>query len=97
MPELFLVSGTRIDSQYFLSEALDLLKRVKSRDELSEDEIVMLALTAAQAALAKHIEPGNHTAEQTLNTILRILDNEHVVQATLKKLHKIGRRPALLP
>jgi len=44
-----------------------------------EDEILMLALTAAQAALAKHVQPGNHDAEETLNTILRVLDHDKVV------------------
>ena len=87
----------QIGKQYFLPEALELIKRVKHRDELSDDEIVMLALTAAQAALAKHLEPGNRDAEETLNSILRILDHEDVVQATLHKLHRLLRRPALLP
>jgi hypothetical protein len=57
--------------------------------DLSEDEILMLALTAAQAALAKHIEPGNRDAEETLNTILGVLDHDTVVQAEIRKLHAI--------
>ena len=84
----------RIGKQYFLPEALELIQRVKHRSELSNDEIVMLALTAAQAALAKHVEPGNRDAEETLNTILRIIDHDEVVQATLRRLHKLLRQPA---
>ena len=49
----------------------------------------MLALTAAQAALAKHIEPGNRDAEETLNTILGVLDHDTVLQAEIRKLHAI--------
>jgi len=48
----------------------------------------MRALVAAQAALAKHVEPGHATAEETINTILAILDYQEVVQAVLRKLQK---------
>jgi hypothetical protein len=43
--------------------------------------IVMLALTAGQAALAKHAEPGNRSAAETIETILGILDHREVVHA----------------
>ena len=58
---------------------------------LADDEIVMLALTAGQAALAKYVEPGNRSAEETIETILGILDHQKVVQATLHKLHSVLR------
>ena len=54
----------------------------------------MLPLTAAQAALAKHIEPGNRSAEETLDRIMAIIDHEEVVQATVHKLHQMLRKPA---
>jgi hypothetical protein len=91
----------RIGAEYFTPEALELCQSLKGRkaSELSDDEVLMLALTAAQAALAKHVEPGNREAEETLDTILSVLDHDAVVQAELRKLHKmqLGRvldRPA---
>jgi hypothetical protein len=79
----------RIGPQYFTPEALELCRSLKSRkaSELSDDEVLMLALTAAQAALAKHVEPGNRDAEETLHTILSVLDHDTVVQTELRKLH----------
>ena len=80
-----------IGEKYFMPEALALCRSLKGRRaaDLSEDEILMLALTAAQAALAKHVTPGNRDAEQTLNTILGVLDYDTVVQAEIRKLHAI--------
>jgi hypothetical protein len=49
----------------------------------------MLAFTAAQAALVKHVEPGNQDAEETLNTILSVLDHDTIVQAEMRKLHAL--------
>jgi hypothetical protein len=46
-----------IGEKYFIPEALALCRSLQGRRaaDLSEDEILMLALTAAQAALAKHV------------------------------------------
>jgi hypothetical protein len=49
----------------------------------------MLAITAAQAALAKYVEPGDGSCDRTLDTILGILDHGEVVQATINKLHRM--------
>jgi hypothetical protein len=78
-----------IGERYFIPEALALCRSLQGRRaaDLSEDEILMLALTAAQAALAKHVTPGNRDAEKTLNTILGVLDHDTVVQAEIRKLH----------
>ena len=89
------LSRPAIKAEYFLPEALELIKRVRSKSELSDDETIMLALTAAQAALAKHVEPGNTTAHETLETILKLLDHDEVVQATLHKLHHLRRADAI--
>jgi hypothetical protein len=80
-----------IGAEYFTPESLELCQSLKGRQvsDLSDDEILMLALTAAQAALAKHIEPGNKDAEDTLNTILSVLDHHEVVQAEMRKLHRM--------
>ena len=80
----------KIGEKYFVPEALELCRSLKGRKaaDLSEDEILMLALTAAQAALAKHIEPGNRDAAKTLHTILAVLDHDTVIQAEIRKLHQ---------
>jgi hypothetical protein len=85
----------RIGAEYFTPEALDLCRSLKGRkvSDLSDDEILLLAVTAAQAALAKHVEPGNRDAEETLDTILSVLDHETIVQAELRKLHSLRRLP----
>jgi hypothetical protein len=74
-----------------MPEALELCGNLKDRhiSDLSDDEILMLAFTAAQAALLKHVEPGNHDAEETLNTILSVLDHDTIVQAEMRKLHAL--------
>jgi hypothetical protein len=83
-----------IGAEYFLPEALELCRKIKDKtvSELTDDEIVMLALTAGQAALAKYVEPGNRSAEETIEAILGILDHGKVVQATLHKLHTVLRQ-----
>jgi hypothetical protein len=84
----------RIGAEYFMPEALELCRSLKGRkaSDLSDDEVLMLALTAAQAALMKHVEPGNRDAEETLNTILGVLDHDNVVQAEMRKLHALLKR-----
>jgi hypothetical protein len=78
-----------------MPEALELCKRLKGKkvSDLSDDEVILLAITAGQAALAKYIQPGDRSCDKTLSTILSILDHREVVQATLSKLHKmLGRK-----
>ena len=84
----------RIGAEYFTPEALELCRGLKDRkaSELSDDEVLMLALTAAQAALVKHVEPGDQDAEETLNTILAVLDHDKIVQAEMRKLHGLLKR-----
>jgi hypothetical protein len=81
----------RSGAEYFMPEAVELCRSFKGRQvsDLSDDEILMLAFTAAQAALVKHVEPGNQDAEEILNTILSVLDHETIVQAEMRKLHAL--------
>jgi hypothetical protein len=78
---------------YLSPEARELVKTLEGRQlsELSDDEIILLAVTVAQAALAKYVEPGDRSCEHTIETILGILDHREVVQATLNKLHRTLR------
>lgn len=51
------------------------------KSELSDEETVMLAMVAAQAALARYWHPGDRSAEEALDTIGRVLDHSDVVAA----------------
>jgi hypothetical protein len=72
--------------RYFTPEARRLCARVKHKSELSDDETLMLAMAAAQAALARYWHPGERSAEQALDTIGAILDHEDVVGALNRKM-----------
>src|SRR3954454_23822622 len=78
---------------YLSPEARELVKTLQGRQisDLSDDEIILLAVTVAQAALAKYVEPGDRSCDHALDTILGILDHREVVQATLNKLHRTLR------
>jgi hypothetical protein len=74
------------EDDYFTPEARALCARVKHKSELTEDETVMLAMAAAQAALAKYFHPGARSAEEALNAIGAILDHQDVVAALQRKM-----------
>ena len=78
---------------YLSPEARELVKTLEGRQlsDLSDDEIILLAVTVAQAALAKYVEPGDRSCDHTIETVLGILDHREVVQATLNKLHRTLR------
>jgi hypothetical protein len=68
--------------EYFTPEARALCARIKHKPELTDDELLMLAMAAAQAALARYWYPGERSAEEALVIIEQILDHDDVV-ATL--------------
>jgi hypothetical protein len=74
------------EDEYFTPEARALCARVKHKSELTDDETLMLALAAAQAALAKYFRPGARSAEDALNAIGAVLDHEDVVAALNRKM-----------
>src|SRR3954451_10639734 len=81
-----------IDLAYFTDEALSLIDRIKDKSELTDDDMVMLALTAAQALLAQHLNPaGDLTDKDTINKLFGVLDDYRVVEATFAKIRKMGR------
>jgi len=77
-----------IGVDYLGPEAKKLCKIV-NKETLSDDEIIVLALAATQAALLKHVEPGDRDAEETLDTILSIVDHRQVVQALYDKVDEL--------
>jgi hypothetical protein len=59
---------------------------VKHKSELTDDETVMLALAAAEAALARYFHAGDRSAEEALEAIDSVLDHEDVVAALQWKM-----------
>ena len=55
-------------------------------------------MIAAQAALAKYVEPGDHDADRVLNKVLGILDHREMISAMTRKMHRLieqtEKRPA---
>jgi hypothetical protein len=76
--------------RYFLPEAVELLKRTRQKPVLSDDEALMLAVTAAQALRAAFMEPERR-AMSLIEAMARILDHEDVVRAEFNKLYSIFR------
>ena len=62
-----------------LSEAL--LRRVPDRPRQMIDPVILNALHQAQAALTRYVQPGGPGEADTINALLRILDNEPLVRA----------------
>jgi hypothetical protein len=83
-----------LGDQYFLPEAIELLRRTRGKKRLSDDEILLLTVTAAQAVRAYYVEPEKHPAKEILETILSILDHEEVIRAEYNKLYSIFREEA---
>jgi hypothetical protein len=74
------------EDDYFTPEARALCARIKHKSELTDDETLMLALAAAQAAVARYFHPGARSAEEALNAIGAILDHDEVVAALNRKI-----------
>lgn len=86
----------KFGQQYFLPEALELLRLTRNKPRLSEDEILLLTITAAQAMRAHYTESGDQSTKETLKVILRILDHEDVIRAEYKKLYAVLRAAATI-
>lgn len=80
-----IVPGLPCDD-HFTPEARRLCARVMHKSELTDDETLMLALAAAQAALARYFRPGEQSAEEALEAIGAVLDHEDVEAALQRKM-----------
>ncbi len=73
--------------EHYYDMAREIMRRVRHRSHLSDDEIIVLAMVAAQISLARYVEPHrNLDADDTLNAILDILDRGEVLQAVSSKM-----------
>ena len=88
---------TTIGEQYFLPEALELLRRTSRKQYLTDDEILLLAITALQAARAHHVGIHDSSAGDTLSLIANILDHEEVIRAEYNKLYTLFRTGDIKP
>jgi hypothetical protein len=97
MPDLVLsnVPENPEEFEHYYDMAREIVRRVRYRSHLSDDEIIVLAVVAAQISLQRYVEPHRDlTADQTLDTILDILDRGEVVQAVSSKmLWLLNHRP----
>ncbi len=80
------VIDSTIPAEFLTPEARSLCERVKHKSELSDKELRMLAMVAAQAALARYYQPGHRSADETLNLIGQFLDHEDVVSALFRQI-----------
>lgn len=72
---------------YYYDMAREICRRVRHRSHLSDDEIIVLAVVAAQLSLARYVEPSSdEEAGQILDSILDILDRGEVVHAIASKM-----------
>jgi hypothetical protein len=77
---------------WFDPELAQLYKKTRDKSDLSAEEVLLLALTAGQAALARYIEPGDRNAEETINKIMDALDHQTVVAVTRAKARELLAR-----
>ncbi len=89
MPRIKPASTTiqsNLQAEFLTPEARTLIERVKHKSELTDKELLMLAMGAAQAALARYFHPGHSSADETLNLIGHVLDHEDVVAALFRQI-----------
>jgi hypothetical protein len=81
---------TAANSVGYYSLAHEICVRVNDdKTQLTDDERIVLSMVAAQAALARYIEPGDRNAEETLNKILRVLDHKELNEAMSRKMAQL--------
>jgi hypothetical protein len=80
----------KIGLEYFGKAGQALIERLKNKSQLTDDDMVMLALTVAQAMMNRHIDPQSRCSdEETLNAMMTVLDDTRVVEAAFNKIRQI--------
>lgn len=81
--------------EHYYDVVREIVRRVRHRSHLSDHEIIVLAMVAAQISMARYLEPHrNLDADQTLDAVFDILDRGEVVQAVSSKmLWLLNHRP----
>jgi hypothetical protein len=60
---------------------------------ITDHELIVYAVREAQSVLAQHIERSPRDAEETITSLLEILDRADVVAATERLCREYGLRP----
>jgi hypothetical protein len=60
---------------------------------ITDSELIVYAVREAQLVLAQHIERSPRDAEETITSLLEILDRRDVVAATERLCREYGLRP----
>ena len=72
------------------SDAKKLILRLKDQSQISDDEVLALAVIAGEAALAKYVDPQQHeSCDQAIREIFSVLDHEAVVLAMRRKVREL--------
>lgn len=83
------------DFGHYYDMAREIVRRVRHRDHLSDDEIIVLSVVASQITLSRYLElHREEQPEEVLDQILDILDRGEVVKAVSSKmLWLLNNRP----
>ena len=60
---------------------------------ITDSELIVYVVREAQLVLAQHIERSQRDAEETITSLLEILDRQDVVAATERLCREYGLRP----
>jgi hypothetical protein len=60
---------------------------------ITDSELIVYVVREAQLVLAQHIERSPRDAEETITSLLEILDRQDVVAATERLCREYGLRP----
>lgn len=95
LPQIRSVPESPKEFGHYYDMAREIVRRVRHRAHLLDNEIIVLAMVAAQIALARYVQPHHKPdADGTLDAILDILDRGEVIQAVSSKmLWLINHRP----
>ena len=84
------LSGQRIGLEYFGKAGHALIEKLRNKSQLSDDDMVILALTVAQAMMNRHLDPQSRRSdEETLHAMMTVLDDTHVVEAAFNRIRQI--------
>jgi hypothetical protein len=72
------------------ADAKRLILRLKQQTQISDDEILALAVIAGEAALAKYADPAQgESCDKALKEIFGILDHDAIVLAMRRKVREL--------
>ena len=79
--------------EFYFDRAREICRRLRNKAHLTDDEMIVLALVAAQLALTKYVEPGERDSDATLEEIMNYLDREELNAALSSKMDQLLEGP----